>query len=127
MKFRFSVGARHVVQSTAACLTAMTKGDLSAITIGHWQVALITGVSTAALAIIFSFFSRLELHVSRWGVAAIAFIGTFIVDTLNHGSHYGMFWGDEALLTATAAAALSVVISFTPLDKWANGLVAKSK
>lgn len=125
MKPKLLVGARHVSQSTAACLTAMTKGDLGAITLEHWKVALTTGLGVALLAVVLTFIPKLELHLSRWGVAAVAFVGTFIVDVLNHGSHYQLFWGDEALITAVGAAALSILVSFTPLDAWAQKLKSK--
>lgn len=125
MKLRLLIGGRHVAQSTAACLTAMTKGDLTAVTFDHWKIALVTGTGVAVLAILFSLIPVLKLHVSRWGVAAVAFLGTFIVDVLNHGSHYTAFWGDEALITAAGAAGLSILISFTPLEKWAQKLEQK--
>jgi hypothetical protein len=100
----------------------MTKGDLGAITLDHWKIALVTGFGVALLAIFFSFIPKLDLHLSRWGVAAVALVGTFIADVLNHGSHYSMFWGDEALITAGGAAALSLLLSFTPLDNLAQKL-----
>lgn len=125
MKLRLIVGGRHVAQSTAACLTAMSKGDLGSLTLDHWKIALVTGFGVAFLAIIFSLIPKLDLHLSRWGVAAVAFVGTFIADVLNHGSHYQAFWGDEALITAAGAAGLSILISFTPIDQWAKTLKKK--
>ncbi|MGI9171532.1 MAG: hypothetical protein ACR2IZ_03670 [Candidatus Nanopelagicus sp.] len=116
MKERVAIGGRQFAQSTCACLTAMTKGNLGAITAEHWKVALITGLGVGLIAVILSFMARLELQESRWGVATVAFIGTFIVDVLNHGSHYQNFWGDEALITAAGAAILSLMVSLTPLD-----------
>ena len=95
----------------------MTKGNLGAITAEHWKVAITTGLGVGLFAIIFSFIPKFELHESRWGIATVAFIGTFIADILNHGSHYQNFWGDEALITALGATVLSIVVSFTPLDK----------
>ncbi|MGI9194948.1 MAG: hypothetical protein ACR2IO_00880 [Candidatus Nanopelagicus sp.] len=117
MKERVVIGGRHFAQSTCACLTAMTKGNLDAITPEHWKVALITGVGVGVFAILFTFIPRLELQETRWGVVLVAFLGTFIVDVLNHGSHYQNFWGDEALITAMGAAVLSLFVSFTPLDR----------
>ena len=122
MKLRLLIGGRHLGQSTAACLTAMTKGDLSSVTLDHWRIAMFSGTGVAVLAILFSLVPVMKLHLSRWGVAAVAFLGTFIVDVLNHGSHYAAFWGDEALITAAGAAGLSILISFTPLDKWSQKL-----
>lgn len=125
MKLRLALGVRHLTQSTSACLAAMTKGDLSAITFGHWQIALVTGLGVALLAIVLSFIKQLDLHQHRWGIAGVAFVGTFVVDAFNHGSHYTFFWGDEALITAAGAAGLSLLLSFTPLDKWLASLEKK--
>jgi hypothetical protein len=122
VKVKLLVGSRHLGQSTAACLTAMTKGDLSTVTIDHWRIALTTGLSVAIIAVVLTLIPKVSLHISRWGVAAVAFVGTFAADVVIHGSHYNLFWGDEALFTATGAALLSLLISFTPIDAWSKKL-----
>ena len=117
MRWRLLLSGRQVCQSTAACLTAMTKGNLSAITLEHWKTALLTGFGAALIALLVTLISKSDFQISRWGVALFAFVGTFIVDLLNHPSHYELFWADEPLFTALGAGVLSLLISFTALDK----------
>ena len=111
---------RHLAQSTSACLVAMTQGDLSTITWSHWQIALTTGVGVGLLSVCLSFGRPAQLQATRWGIALVALVGTFISDLVNHPSHFGAQW-TEALATGVAAGLLSLVISLTPVDK----LVAK--
>jgi peptidoglycan/LPS O-acetylase OafA/YrhL len=115
MKQKLAILGRNIAQSTTACLLAMTQGDLSTVTLDHWKIALATGTAVGLLALLFSFLPFDNIEQSKWGVAAIAFVGTFVVDAINHGSHYNLFWGDEALLTATIAAGLSILTSYTPI------------
>lgn len=124
MKFQAAVFGRHICQSTAACLTAMTQGDLSAVTLPHWQVALTTGTFVGALGVIMTFGSLRRLQASRWGVAAIAFAGTVAADIAVHPTHFG-FPLAEALVTGVGAAALCLLVSFTPVGKMIEKLEAK--
>lgn len=43
LRLKFALFARHLGQSTIACLTAMTQGNFASLTAAHWQVALFTG------------------------------------------------------------------------------------
>ena len=116
LKFRSVVFIRHLGQSTAACLTAMTKGNLGAITPDHWKVALTTGAGVAIIGVLATFGNLLRLHASRWGITLIAFVGTFLADLYAHKTHYGPWWF-EAFVTALGAAGLCLLISYSPLDK----------
>jgi hypothetical protein len=51
-KARAAIFGRHLGQSTAACLTAMTKGDLTAVTLQHWETALATGIAVGLFGIL---------------------------------------------------------------------------
>lgn len=94
----------------------MTQGDLSAVTFYHWQIALQTGTGAGVLAAILSFGNLRDLATTRFGIAAIAVLGTFIADYLTHPTHFGTVY-TEALVTALAAGALSLVLSLTAIDK----------
>ena len=124
MKFQAAVFGRHVSQSTAACLTAMTQGDLTAITFPHWQVALTTGAVVGVLGVVMTFGPLRGLQASRWGVAAIAFLGTVAADIAVHPTHFG-FPLAEALVTGLGAAALCLLVSFTPVGRIIERLEAK--
>lgn len=116
MKFKAAVFGRHICQSTTACLIAMTQGDLTTVTIGHWVKALQTGVGTGIIGVLFTFSSLVKIQTNRFGVATIAFLGTVISDYLSHPTHFGSEW-TEALVTGLGAAGLCLLVSFTPLGK----------
>lgn len=113
---RLTILARHVGQSAAACLTAMTEGDFEKLTLEHWRVALATGLVAGLFGVIMSIGPLIRLYDSRWSFAAIAFFGTLIADRWSHPSHYGGPW-TEALLTAAGAAVLSLLVSYTPIGR----------
>jgi hypothetical protein len=115
-KFRVAVFARHIGQSTAACLTAMTQGDLGAVTLAHWKVALTTGTGVGLFGMLMTFGSLIKIQTSRWGVAAVAFAGTTASDLYAHPTHYGTWW-TEAFATGLGAAGLCLLLSFTPIGK----------
>lgn len=116
MKFKLAVFGRHLCQSTAACLTAMTQGDLTTLTLIHWQVALITGSLTGLVGIMFTFGKLIKLQKNRYGVALVALFGTVIADYANHPTHFGNAW-TEAVVTGLGAATLCLLMSFTPVGK----------
>ena len=94
----------------------MTQGDLSTITLGHWQIALSTGFAVGLLSVVLSFGKLSLIEATRWGIALIAFVGTTIADLLMHGTHFGAWWA-EALVTGVGAAVLSLLVSYTPLNR----------
>jgi hypothetical protein len=105
---------RHLGQSTAACLLAMTRGDISAIGLDHWLVALTTGGITGGLGVVVTLTPLKRHYGNKWFFAAVVFIGTFVADWLTHPSHFG---GPltEALVTGAAASIISLTLSHTPL------------
>lgn len=119
LTYRLAIFARHVGQSTAACLTAMTQGDLAALTLQHWKVALTTGVSAGVLGILVSLGPLFRFYSDRWSVAAIAFFATVLADRWTHPTHFGGPW-TEALVTGLAAAVLSLMISYSPVGRIAE-------
>jgi hypothetical protein len=114
IKLRTYIFLRHLGQSTAACLLAMTRGDVSAIGIDHWLIALTTGGVTGTLGVLVSLTPLRRHYGNKWFFAAVVFIGTFVADWLTHPSHFG---GPltEAFVTGAAAAFISLILSHTPL------------
>ncbi|WED43871.1 hypothetical protein [Legionella cardiaca] len=112
IKVRAAIVVRHISQSTTACLLSMTKGNLGSLTLSHWEIAITTGLGVGLISLIASFGNLVKLQTSRFGVAFIAFVGTFIADYINHAA-----W-PEALATGAGAALLSLTLSLTPLDKF---------
>jgi peptidoglycan/LPS O-acetylase OafA/YrhL len=121
MKFQAAVFTRHVCQSTAACATAMSRGDISTFNLEHWQEALSTGASVGLLAVIFTFGSLKKVQSSRWGIAGIAFVATVIADFFMDHSNYGGLIG-EPLVTGLGAALLSLLLSSTALGNFLEKL-----
>ena len=119
---RLVIFTRHLAQSSLACVTAMTEGDLSAITLTHWQVALTTGSAVGLLGILLSFGKAKKIQSTRVGFALVAFVGTFAADLAIHPTHFGAFW-TEALVTAIGASVLALASSYLPIDR----LTAKVK
>ena len=97
-------------------MTAMTEGDLSAITLTHWQIALTTGTAVGVLGVLLSFGKAKKIQSTRLGFALVALVGTFVADLSIHPTHFGAFW-TEALVTAIGASALAFVSSYLPIDR----------
>jgi hypothetical protein len=114
-KWRIFFG--RVVQATPACLMAMVSGNMLALTINHWIVALKTGALTGLIAIGVSFaFKDKDWHENKFVLAAITALCTAVADRVVHPTHFG---GDltEALVTGMAAGLLCLAIAHTKLDK----------
>jgi hypothetical protein len=96
----------NVTQSAAACLLAMTQGNLLTLTLTHWLIASRTGLlaGTVATAVLWLAGER-----RRWMMAALLTLGTIAADYLSHPSHFGGVLG-EAVVTGLAAGALSVIV-----------------
>jgi hypothetical protein len=114
IRIKAAIFGRHLGQSCIACLTAMTQGDFSTVTLKHWSVALTTGVFAGFFAVLVSFTPLFRRYNPIVSFAIISFLGTLIADRLAHPSGFGGPW-TEALATALGAAAISVVISLAPV------------
>ena len=114
IRIKAAIFSRHLGQSTIACLTAMTQGDFSTVTLKHWTVALMTGALAGVFAVLVSFTPLFRRYNPIVSFALISFLGTLIADRLAHPSGFGGPWS-EALATALGAAAISVVISLAPV------------
>jgi hypothetical protein len=95
----------------------MTGGNFAAINLGHWQAALTTGVVAGLIGFGFSFSSLFRRYGRSISFAIVTFISTLVADFFVHPSHDGSLgWGHgEALMTAIGAAAISLLISFSPI------------
>jgi uncharacterized membrane protein YjjP (DUF1212 family) len=116
-KAKFASFSRHLSQATIACITALTGGNFAAISLGHWQIALTTGVIAGLIGVGFSFSSLFVRYGRSISFAMVAFISTLVADFFVHPSHYGsLVWRHgEAVMTAIGAAAISLLISFSPV------------
>ena len=92
-------------------------GNFAAISLGHWQIALTTGVIAGLIGVGFSFGSLFMRYGRSISFALVTFIATLVADFFAHPSDYGSLgWGHgEAMMTAIGAAAISPLISFSPI------------
>jgi hypothetical protein len=97
-------------EAWTACFVAMTRCDLSVMTVGHAIVAsktgLITGASVALLTVVP--FLRGSRAASVWATGFF----TVLADLVVHPSHFGAAW-TEAVVTGVGAMLLAVVVERT--------------
>jgi hypothetical protein len=115
-KFRLMLFGHKAVEAGAACLILMVQGQLAQATASHFLIASETGILTVfpLLGITWTRYAR--HYTNRWISALLVGLCAFIADAVIHRSHYPGEY-TEAALTALGAAALSVVVSYTPLGK----------
>lgn len=104
MNKRLTPFLENIGEATAACLLAMVQGNLLAVSLTHWAIAIRTGllagmVATAAI---------LVLRTSRPGrVALVLACTTAVADFVVHAGRGGGGAG-EAAFTALVAGGLSL-------------------
>lgn len=113
-------------QSAAACVTAASRGDIAAMNLDHWLEALSVGASVGLLAVAVSFGKLKKIQTNRWGVAVVAFAATVIAWFI---LKFSAFTGDwtEPLITGSAAAIFSIILSSTSVGKACEKLEANPK
>jgi hypothetical protein len=117
LKRKLAVFSRHLTQATAACMTTMTKGNVAAVTLAHWQIALTTGLIAGFIGVAISFTRLFRGYKHTNSNAIITFISTLVADFISHPSKPGTpLWGHgEAFATAIGAALISLMVSFSPV------------
>jgi hypothetical protein len=96
----------HLSSTFLGCLTAMTDGDVSAITGDHWANALRSGGLTAAIATVVAAFG---LRVNNWTRAALCGVATFGVEMIAQSPTYGTSRADIAQTSLVAAGIATVL------------------
>ena len=96
----------HLTSTFLGCLTAMTNGDVSAITGDHWVNALRSGGLTAAIATVVA---TVGLRVNQWTRAALCGVATFSVEMIAQSPTYGTSRADIAQTSLVAAGIATVL------------------
>ena len=96
----------HLTSTFLGCLTAMTDGDVSAITGDHWVNALRSGGLTAAIATVVAAFG---LRVNMWTRAMLCGVATFGVEMIAQSPTYGTSRSDIAQTSLVAAGIATVL------------------
>ena len=97
----------HLTSTFLGCLTAMTNGDVTAITGDHWANALRSGGITAAVATVVA---GVGLRVNQWTRAALCGVATFGVEMIAQSPTYGTSRADIAQ-TSLVAAGIAMVLA----------------
>ena len=97
----------HLTSTFLGCLTAMTNGDISAITGDHWVNALRSGGITATNAIVVA---AAGLRVNNWTRAALCGVATFSVEMIAQSPTYGTSRAD-IFQTSMVAAGIATVLA----------------
>ena len=96
----------HLTSTFLGCLTAMTNGDVTAITGDHWANALRSGGITAVIATVVA---GAGLRVNQWTRAALCGVATFGVEMIAQSPTYGTSRADIAQTSLIAAGIASVL------------------
>ena len=106
-KERAKLFVQRFWQPTSACMTCMPGSLGNVWSLGHWTIALHTGLVTGLLALLLSFTPAMRLYGNRFGNALIVGGLTAIGDAYSHENHYGTGPG-EALVTGAVSFTLAL-------------------
>ena len=98
-------------QPTSACMACMPGSLGNVLSLGHWEVALRTGLATGAFVLLLTFTPALAIFRNRYQNAAMVGCLTALGDVFSHPNHYGQFHA-EALLTGAVSGLFSLVASY---------------
>jgi hypothetical protein len=115
-RLRVKLFVERFWQPTSACMTCMPGSLGNLASVGHWTVALQTGLATGILALLLSFTPVSRLYKKRLWNALLLGSLTALGDALSHPNHYGA-WHAEALLTGAVSAVLSLTASYLFEDR----------
>lgn len=102
---------------TPSCAILMVKGNILAITLAHWFIALKTAALAGLIVIIIAVWREPEkIRDSKYLLAFIAALATFISDYTMHSSHFGTAM-TEAITTGAVVGGVWLLMSFTPLGR----------
>lgn len=117
VKEKLALFGHAFAKVTPACLMMMVQGNLTALALAHWLVAMKTGAITGLILVLFSFWNKTkEITSNNYSMAGLVAFATMIVDFSMHPTHFGGEY-TEAITTGVGAGLLWLVVSFTPLGK----------
>ncbi len=120
-QFRLVLCGHKALEAGAVCLVLMVQGHLADVSLTHLAIAAKTG-GLAVLPAVVMTFTRYGRHLAnRWTSAVLLGGCAFVADALIHSSHYPGEY-TEAALTGAGAAVFSLLVSYTSIGKWIDGL-----
>jgi len=109
---RLKCFAQRLYEAAIPCATLMVQGNVLALTPKHILIAMKTGMTTGAFAVLLTFIPFLKKYYdNKFVLAFIIFACTTCADLLNHPSH---FWGSygEALATGLGAVLIFLGVKY---------------
>jgi hypothetical protein len=98
-------------QPTSACMTCMPGSWGNIMSLGHWIIALHTGLLTGMLAVMLTFTPATKLYSHRYGNALIVGFLTTVGDAYSHASHYRIPYV-EHIVTGAISGLLTLAASY---------------
>jgi VIT1/CCC1 family predicted Fe2+/Mn2+ transporter len=98
----------NISEATCACLITMVKGNVLAITVAHWVIALETGVIAGLIASTAILSAKLR---RQWVISLTLGLVTAIIDYVVHSGPMIVPAILESIITGLGAAALSYIVS----------------
>ncbi len=107
MRERLSLLGKRIGESTTSCALTMVKGNVAALSLGHWQVALQTGILAGLATILFVSIDKTHLADNKFAMAGLLGLFTAIVDGVIHPAHFSQ----ESIVTGIGAGLLCLVMT----------------
>lgn len=108
MKSRTALYAENISESACSCLLMMVQGNLLLLTLGHWLIAIETGLIAGTIA------STLLIRrraARPWVISVVLGGVTALVDFFVHSGKFVTVF-TEAALTGIGAAILSLLVEY---------------
>jgi hypothetical protein len=115
-KRRVRLFVQRFWQPTSACMTCMPGSWGNVLSLGHWTVALQTGLFTGILAVVLTFTPASKLYAHRYGNALVVGLLTMLGDAYSHVNHYGIPYA-EAVVTGVISGLLTLAGSYLFEDR----------
>jgi hypothetical protein len=99
--------SKRLSESTTACALVMTQGSLSVLSLGHWIVALKTGILASFATALVVWAGKGEWVDNKYAMAGLIGLLTAVVD----GNIHPASFSQENVVTGIAAGLLCIVMS----------------
>ena len=98
----------NITEATCACLLTMVQGNVFAITVAHWIIALETGVIAGLIASTAIVSSKMR---RQWMISLTLGLVTAMIDFIVHSGPMILSAIAESIITGFGAALLSYIVS----------------
>lgn len=100
----------RLAQASTACLLVMVGGDITALSVSHWLIALKTGSVSAGLFVLLSLTPLGRFVTNGLATAILITLVTTLADYVVHPGHFSV-QSLEAIVTGLGAGAIYLIVS----------------